>query len=190
MCGGHLCYWNHRNISEGVKGRTMGGVVNAKKYLPSLTRSQQNKHYQKIAAVHTTSLWDSQFKMTIYNDIIVNVFFPTLRNHKIRLGGGGNENGKKQCEHVRHKLFGTFRCCSFTTATWNFLINDCLFLFLSLDEFFRIQFQKYSQPTDKLRLEKREVIFYAMFSPPSPSFLLKLRIFNQRRRNICVLLTW
>ena len=59
VCGGHLCYWNQRNIEEGVKGRTMGGVVKAVKYLPSLTRSRQNKHYQKMAAVHATSLWDS-----------------------------------------------------------------------------------------------------------------------------------
>ena len=59
VCGGHLCYWNHRNIEEGVKGRTMGGVVKAINYLPSLTRSRQNKHYQKMAAVHATSLWDS-----------------------------------------------------------------------------------------------------------------------------------
>ena len=72
----------------------------------------------------------------------------------------------------------------------NFLIHDFLFLFLSLDESFRIQLQKYSEPTDKLRLEKRELIFYATFSSPSPSFLLKLPIFNHRRRNICVLLTW
>ena len=89
-----------------------------------------------------------------------------------------------------HHTFGTFRCCRFTTTTWNFLIHNFLFLFLSLDESFRIQLQKYSEPTDKLRLEKRELIFYATFSPPSPSFLLKLPIFNQRRRNICVLLTW
>ena len=39
-----------------MKGRTMGGVVKAIKYLPSLTRSRQNKHYQKMAAVHATSV--------------------------------------------------------------------------------------------------------------------------------------
>ena len=89
-----------------------------------------------------------------------------------------------------HHTFGTFLCCPFTTATWNFLIYDFLFLFQSLDESLRIHLQKYSQPTDKLRLEKRELIFYATFSPPSPSSLLKLPIFNQRRRNISVLLTW
>ena len=59
VCSGHLCYWNQRNIEEGVKGRTMGGVVKAIKYLPSLTRSRQNKLYQKMATVHATSLWDS-----------------------------------------------------------------------------------------------------------------------------------
>ena len=90
-----------------------------------------------------------------------------------------------------HHTLGTFRCRHFTTTTLkNFLIHGFLFLFLSLDECFRIQLQKYSQPTDKLRLEKRELIFYARFSPPSPSSLLKLPIFNHRRRNICVLLTW
>ena len=89
-----------------------------------------------------------------------------------------------------HHTFGTFLCCPFTTATWNFLIYDFLFLFQSLDESLRIHLQKYSQLTDKFRLEKRELIFYATFSPPSPSSLLKLPIFNHRRRNICVLLTW
>ena len=34
----------------------MGGVVKAIKYLSSLTRSRQNKHDQKMAAVHATSL--------------------------------------------------------------------------------------------------------------------------------------
>ena len=80
-----------------------------------------------------------------------------------------------------HHTFGTFLCCPFTTATWNFLIYDFLFLFQSLDESLRIHLQKHSQPTDK-RLEKRELIFYATFSSPSPSSLLKLPIFNQRRR--------
>ena len=89
-----------------------------------------------------------------------------------------------------HHTFGTFLCCPFTTATWNFLIYGFLFLFQSLDESLRIHLQKYSQPTDKFRLEKRELIFYATFSPPLPSSLLKLPIFNHRRRNICVLLTW
>ena len=56
VCGGHLCYGNHRNIEEGVKGRTMRGVVTAIKYLPSLTCSRQNKHYHKMAEVHATSV--------------------------------------------------------------------------------------------------------------------------------------
>ena len=80
---------------------------------------------------------------------------------------------------------------SFHDYDFKKLLNSWFsFLFLSFDESFRIQLQKYSEPTDKLRLEKRELIFYATFSSPSPSFLLKLPIFNHRRRNICVLLTW
>ena len=104
--------------------------------------------------------------MTIYNVIIVNVFFPTLRNHKIRQGGGGNENGLKQWVyfsktttlHVRHTfwyiLLLFFHDCDLK------LLNSW-FCFSEVDESFRIQLQKYSQPTDKFRLEKRELIFYA-----------------------------
>ena len=89
-----------------------------------------------------------------------------------------------------HHTLGTFRYRRLTTTTLkNFLIHDFFFLFLSLDESFRIQLQKYSQPTDKLRLEKRELIFMRRFDRLRLRFCLSSLLLTKEGET-CVRLTW
>ena len=81
---------------------------------------------------------------------------------------------------------------SFHDYDFKKLLNSWFsFLFLSLDESFRIQLQKYSEPTDKLRLEKRELIFMRRFD----RLRLRLRLclsslFLTKEGKTCVRLAW